>query len=196
MTLFSDLLAGLETPPEPTPVSNETPKEVDCTAALESIGHLRKKVELMWGSAELDGFISRLFTDSREGTRQGLPMDVATELVFLADVNKIVRAIDMAKRLNVSLQEAYRLVNKGDQARLEGNLFDDPLVSRDTIQRSAAQPILVSRRAGSVDGSVGTLWGRRLKLAGSLFMIGLIIAAVYAALYWPSISGFLPARLK
>ena len=193
MTLFSDLLAGLEAPQEPTPpVFSETPKEVVCTAALESIGHLLKKVELMWGSAELDAFISRLFTDSREGTRQGLPMDVAAELVFLADINKVVRAFDIAQRLNLSLAEAYRLVNQGDQARLEGSPFDDPQVSRDTIQRSVAQPILVSRRQAATDGSVATSWGRWFGLA----IIGLIIAAVCAALYWPNIAGHLSAVLK
>jgi len=50
--------------------------------ALEAMPHLKQKVCLMWGSPELDIFISRLIMDSRDGKRQGLPMQVGAELLF------------------------------------------------------------------------------------------------------------------
>ena len=35
--------------------------------ALESISHIEKRVCLMWGSPELDLYISRLIMDARDG---------------------------------------------------------------------------------------------------------------------------------
>lgn len=102
-------------------------------AALESMEHLKSKVCLMWGSDELDIFISRLFVDSRDGQRKGLPMAVASELAFFAQINKLVRAIDLMARQPISLKDAYRIIDAKDQQRLEADALDNPLVSRDTI---------------------------------------------------------------
>ena len=87
----------------------------------------------MWGSPELDIFISRLIMDSRDGQRQGSPMAIGAELLFLAQTNKIIRAIALLSHQNVTLKEAYKIVDDGDQKRLETDAFDNPLVSRDTI---------------------------------------------------------------
>lgn len=187
-TLFSDLLAELEipadtAPTDPAPALAETSRVLVCTAALESIGHLQKKIESQWGSQELDVFINGLFVDSRDGVRVGLPLEVAAELVFLAGINKMIRALDTAKQLKLSYQEAYRLVDEGDQSRLEA------------AQRPAAQQptmVFASRREKSADGFLTRLWQHLFAPGGSNFMAYLVVAAVGGMLWWLWISGFIP----
>lgn len=162
--------------------------------ALEGLEHLRKKVCLMWGTPELDVFISRLIMDSRDGTRQGLPMTVGGELLFLAKTNKIIRAIDLARGQQVPFRDALRLVDEGDQRRLEGDALDDPLVSHDTIVRArAAAPIVTERRTGQdrrqrqrrSGGPVSLLGQLMFKLATSKLTVFLIIFALALKLMWP-----------
>lgn len=112
--------------------------------ALEAMTHLKQKICLMWGSPELDIFISRLIMDSRDGQRQGLPMEVGAELLFLAQINKVIRAIDLVGKQGISLKEAYGLIDAGDQRRLESDTLDNPLVSRDTVIRESGS----NRRSG------------------------------------------------
>ena len=110
-------------------------------AALEALGHLQRKICLMWGSPELDVFISRLIMDSRDGQRQGLPVAAATELLFLAQTNKTIRAMALLSQQNLTLEEAYRVVDEGDQKRLEVDTLDNPLVSHDMISHGAKTAI-------------------------------------------------------
>ena len=58
----------------------------DSRAALEDIGHLTQKICAIWGTDDLDTFLSRLIMDARDGARQGLPVAVATEVLFLTGV--------------------------------------------------------------------------------------------------------------
>jgi len=102
-------------------------------AALEDIVHLTQKICGIWGSDDLDTFLSHLVMDARDGARQGLPVAVATEVLFLAQLNKMVRAIDLGKKLSMSAEEAFRRIDEADQARLRIDPLDDPSVSRDTI---------------------------------------------------------------
>jgi len=175
-TRFSDLLAELEAPPPPPPAPPEGSRLVACTAALESIGHLQKKIESMWGSPQLDGFISSLFVDSRDGARKGLPMELAGELAFLADLNKMLRAVEMAERLNLSVREAYRLVDEGDQAR-------GTPPAQSPMQKPPAT-VFAARRVEPNDGS----------LTGGMLTIVLIVAAIGGILIWLWASGSLAVR--
>jgi hypothetical protein len=159
--------------------------------ALEAIEHLQKKICLMWGSPELDVFISRLIMDSRDGQRQGLPMAIGAELLFLAQINKIIRAIALLGKQNVNLKEAYRLVDEGDQKRLEADAFDNPLVSRDTIVRKSE----AERRSGrerrietKPSGAVASFGHLVFKLIFSKIALFLIAAALTAKLFWPLLS--------
>lgn len=176
MTSFSDLLAGLEASAQPAEAPIEAPierPEVVCTAALESIGHLRKKIESIWASPELDGFVSGLFVDSRDGERRGLPLDVAEELVFLVKINKMIRAMDSAARLNIGLREAYRLVDEGDQSRLEA--AQRPVAPKPAAAASARKEpqegVLVAPGRGPSD-------------SGSRLVIYLVVALIGGILLW------------
>ena len=121
--------------------------QTDSRAALESIAHLTAKICSIWGTAELDTYLSGLFMDARDGARRGLPVPVAEEVMFLAQTNKVIRAMDLAKKQAMSLREAYRIVDEGDQLRLRVDALDDPSVSRDTITRTSRSSADLGRRA-------------------------------------------------
>lgn len=165
-----------------------TPELPRDAAAIESIGHLSKKICLMWGSPELDVFISRLIMDSRDGQRQGLPMAVGAELLFLAQTNKIIRAIALLSHQNVTLKEAYKIVDDGDQKRLEADNFDNPLVSRDTIvrEKSEERRTGLERRHATKAAASSTSPGQMIfKLVFSKAFIFLIVFAMTMKLLWP-----------
>ena len=102
-------------------------------AAIESIDHLTKKICALWGTPELNLFIRHLIMDSRDGSRQGLPMDVAAEVAFLAETNTFVRAAKSAKLLGVHFSEALKRIEAEDNQPLKLDAFDNPFVSRDTL---------------------------------------------------------------
>jgi len=157
-------------------------------AALESLGHLKQKICMMWGTAELDVFISRLIMDSRDGQRQGLPVAVATELMFLAQTNKIIRAIALLSHQNVTLKEAYRIVDQGDQQRLEADAMDNPLVSRDTITRGKSDDRrsgLERRQPVKAEGATASVGQLIFRLVFSKSFIFLIVFAMTVKLLWP-----------
>lgn len=157
----------------PIEAPSKAPGQVVSTAALESIGHLQAKIVSIWASPELDVFISGLFVDSRDGDRRGLPLDVAKELVFLVKINKMIRAMDSAARLNIGLREAYRLVDEGDQSRLEAARL--PVAPRPTVAAPA--------RKEAPDG-VLVAPGHRPSDSGGRWIIYLIVALVAGILLW------------
>jgi hypothetical protein len=170
-------------------MDNATAAKDQC--ALEAMAHLKQKICLMWGSPELDVFISRLIMDSRDGARQGLPMTVGAELLFLAKTNKIIRAIDLARAQRIPFREAFTLVDEGDQKRLESDSFDNPLVSRDTIVSARAAkddiPRPQARRPAPVQSANPVTWLGQLifKLATSKLTVFLIVFVLAMKVLWP-----------
>lgn len=171
-TLFTDLLAGLDATSDdavdPAPSATQASRSIHCNAELESSQHLSGKVALMWGSSDLDVFIRGLFLDSRDGERRGLPAAMAAELMFLAKTNKVLRAMDAVKTLKLSFQEAHRLVDEADDARL--------LLSQ---SRAAAQEsvVLASKHKTAQEGFLAGLWRGN-------FVIYLMSAVICGLLFW------------
>lgn len=159
---------------------------------LESMPHLQHKVCLMWGSPELDVFLSRLVMDSRDGQRQGLPVKVAGELLFLAQTNKLVRAIDLALKLKIPLKEAYQKVDAGDQERLHADALDNPMVSRDTVIQARNDDYRATRdrqrQPIKTEGAFAKLGHLVFRLALSKAALILIAATLAAKLLWPYFS--------
>ena len=113
------------------------------------MANLMKKITLMWGTRDLDKFIQSLFMDSRDGARQGFPPPVAAELMFLGEVNKMVRALDSASKLGISVTEAHRIVDAGDQAFVTtGSPWDDPSASMDGLAHEDSQHHETKRKSG------------------------------------------------
>ena len=50
---------------------------------FDRLPHLARKMLLLWGHPEFDEFVGKLFTDTRDGKRQGLPPDVAAAIFKL-----------------------------------------------------------------------------------------------------------------
>jgi hypothetical protein len=143
---------------------------------------LRREIESKWGSPELDVFISELFVDSRQGARKGLPTDVADELVFLARLNKMIRALDAAQQLQLSVGEAYRLVDEGDQSRLEA-------VHQPRAQ--LGEVVFAARQVAPVDGFAVRLGRGLWALVRTRSFVYLVIAGGGAIFLWPRIARFL-----
>jgi hypothetical protein len=104
-------------------------------SAIERFPHVIKRICALWGTHDLDQYITHLMTDTRDGQRRGFPVEVTAELLFLAEINKQVRAIDLARRLQIPLDEAYQKIDKQDRGRDLG----DPLLSTDIYARQAGE---------------------------------------------------------
>jgi hypothetical protein len=91
------------------------PNLPSAASAVERINHLQQKICMMWAKDQLDAYLNDVLLDSRDGARHGLPVDVCSEMFFLQELNKRVRAIDLAGTLNVSLDDAYQKVDQHDR---------------------------------------------------------------------------------
>lgn len=87
-------------------------------SALEAIPHVVAQVIKHWGTRELNTFIHQILLDTRDGSRQGFPIAAAQELMFLAEINLLVRALDTAPLLQITVDESCELIARGDQAAL------------------------------------------------------------------------------
>ncbi len=101
---------------------------------IEKYPHVQKRICMLWGTEELDGYLNHLLTDSRDGQRNGFPVEVTTELLYLTELNKLNRAIDLARKLRIPLREAYQKVDKKDRGTELGDT-GDPLSGRDRFAR-------------------------------------------------------------
>ena len=103
-------------------------------SALERLPHISKRVCLLWGHPEFDAFTSHLMMDSRDGKRQGLPWDVAEEILFLAELRVVKRAIVAAGVTGQPFWEVFNqmLANaEAAAARAQHEAWDDPLMNKD-----------------------------------------------------------------
>jgi hypothetical protein len=162
-------------------------------SGLETITHLSNKICGIWGTAELDAFLNHLIMDARDGARNGLPVDVAAEILFLAQLNKIVRAIDLSTALNIKLDDAYATVDEGDRARMRSDVFDDPMISRDTAVRASSTGTNRTQRAAGPlpGGQVSGLLELVLMLTRNRLLIGIIVITLGGKLLWPVIKPLL-----
>ena len=103
-------------------------------SALERLPHIIKRICLLWEHPEFDSFTSHLMMDSRDGKRQGLPWDVAEEILFLAELRVVKRAIIASGITGQPFWETFNqmLANaEAAQAKLQHTAWSDPLANRD-----------------------------------------------------------------
>ena len=103
-------------------------------SALEGLPHITKRVCLLWGHPEFDAFTSHLLMDSRDGKRQGLPWEVAEELLFLAELRVVKRAIVAAGVTGQPFWEVFNQMMANAEAaaaRVQHEAWDDPQMTRD-----------------------------------------------------------------
>lgn len=103
------------------------PEPAAAIAAIESLPHVEGQIVHLWKTRALNTFIHHLLLDTRDGGRRGFPRDVAGELVFIAEMNQLVRAQEAAPLLHLDVEEARALIARGDLAALRADgLADDP----------------------------------------------------------------------
>jgi hypothetical protein len=103
-------------------------------SALERLPHITKRVCLLWGHPEFDAFTSHLLMDSRDGKRQGLPWDVAEELLFLAELRVVKRAIIASGVTGQPFWEVFNQMMKNAEAaasQVQHEAWDDPQMTKD-----------------------------------------------------------------
>ena len=104
------------------------------TSALERLPHITKRVCLLWQHPEFDAFTSHLLMDSRDGKRQGLPWDVAEELLFLAELRVVKRAIVASGVTGQPFWEVFNQMMANAEAAaasIQNEAWDDPLMNKD-----------------------------------------------------------------
>jgi hypothetical protein len=152
---------------------------------IEKYPHVQKRICMLWGTQELDGHINHLLTDSRDGQRSGFPIEVTTELLFLAELNKLIRAIDLARKLSIPLREAYQKIDKKDRGADLGDP-SDPMSGRDSFAREERElgvrtrPVAKAREES--DGIVALFGKGVFALFTSkaiLFLVALFLAYQY-----------------
>ncbi len=109
------------------------------TCALERLPHIIKKMCLLWPHKEFDSFSQHLMMDSRDGKRQGLPWDVAEEILFLFELRVTKRAIVAAEITGQPFWEAYKhmLANAEAEAQKLASAWNDPAYSANTGRSKA-----------------------------------------------------------
>ncbi len=127
--------------------------------ALERLPHIIKKMCLIWAHPEFDSFSSHLLMDSRDGQRAGLPWDVAEEILFLAELRVIKRAIVASDLTGQPFWETYQkmLANaEAEHQRQQAAAWNDPLSNTDTGRLKSDKSVLdrpseVGKMAGKTD---------------------------------------------
>lgn len=142
----------------------------------------------MWGSLEFDVYINSLVMDSRGGERKGLPMAVGAELLWLQDLNKLRRALDIEARLGISLRDAYAKVQMEDDAlktKESKDVWGAPARGAERRPSKAASASRTDHRAEK-----NTLFGLIYKVATSKYSILLVVAIFTYKAVWPIVEVF------
>ena len=124
---------------DPPPAEHKARSEG--ASAVEKLPHLTKKLCLLWEYPEFDSFCSHLLMDSRDGTRQGLPWEVAEEILFLADFRITKRALIASEVTGRPFWEIYQkmIANaEAEQQKAQAVAWNDPL-SNTNISRTKGE---------------------------------------------------------
>jgi hypothetical protein len=162
---------------------NDNPANSEASE-IEKFPHVQKRVCMLWGTQELDGHINHLLTDSRDGQRSGFPIEVTAELLFLAELNKLIRSIDLARKLNIPLREAYEKIDKRDRGADLGDPTD-PLSGRDSFAREErelgvrARPARKTEEADGFFAMIGKGVFTLFTSKAVLFLVALFLAYQY-----------------
>lgn len=162
----------------------------DHTSALERIAHIRDRVIAIWGTVELDQYITTLVFDSRDGTRRGLPPAAGSELMWLAEVNRWRRAVDRAQGSDMRVEAAHSQIEAEDAQRAGADVWGH---ASETPQNGQAERPHPGRRytdAGMIRRprrrqNERTAWGlAMIVLTSKPVLIGIAIVLTIKT-FWP-----------
>jgi hypothetical protein len=131
----------------------------------------------LWGSYELDAYLNQLITDTRGGQRKGFPAADLVELMFVVELNRLIRAIDLAKLTKISLKEAAEKI----EARDEGTGFGDAAhASRDVFTREGPDLARKKRNALRAEAVAKDTGGGGL---GKLLFLLVLLLVIYLLVF-------------
>lgn len=156
---------------------------------LESIPHVCERVCLLWGTPELDIYLNSIVLDSRGGTRKGLPSVVESELIWIQEINKLRRALEIQGQQKVNLQQALADVEAVDDSARPTDVWGTPLVGGKNPGRR------YSDNAGSTRPhrrkEENTLFGIVFGAITNKYTLFALIALLSLKALWPTIKIFL-----
>ena len=166
-------------------VPEVVPEAIDVRADIEAMPRLQSRICGIWGTQELDAFLSSLVMDSRDGARAGFPVEVAAELLFLTELNKMVRAYDFAKMNSMNINAAFKAVDQGDVARHKHDVWDNPNSSPGTVFRETRTGAVATRNesAGHKNFLV-SLFEFLMMLVINKWVLGAIAIVLTARFLW------------
>lgn len=117
---------------------DDTPKGL---CALEfRLPRIAEQCVKYWGTSDFEPFIASLMMDSRDGGRQGLPWDVAQELLFLLEISIAKRAIVAAQTTGMPYRQVFQSMrnNAEEAAKSTANAWSNPTLNNDS--KNVGQP--------------------------------------------------------
>ena len=111
---------------------DDTPKGL---CALEfRLPRIAEQCTRYWGTSDFEPFIASLMMDSRDGGRQGLPWDVAQELLFLLEISIAKRAIVAAQTTGMPYRQVFQSMrnNAEEAAKSTANAWSNPTLNNDS----------------------------------------------------------------
>ncbi len=125
--------------------------------ALEKLPHITKRVCLLWGHPEFDAFTSHLLMDSRDGKRKGLPWEVAEEILFLAELRVVKRAIVACGITGEPFWDTFHKMLANAEAAQQNlqHEWSDPSANRDFSRMRRDEPDFTRPPAELVKGGHG-----------------------------------------
>ncbi|HTJ96660.1 MAG TPA: hypothetical protein VL381_04265 [Rhodocyclaceae bacterium] len=142
-------------PPDKRP--DDIPKGL--CAVEHRLPRISEKLCFHWATTEFEPFVASLMMDSRDGSRQGLPWDVAQELLFLLEISIAKRAIiasqstglpyrDVFKSMRTNAEEAAKNTagtwnnpTLNNDSRRVGPALDPSLAVKPSLHRGRAKPV-------------------------------------------------------
>lgn len=89
--------------------NRQEPRLTPGACALERLPHLAVRVQTLWGHADFERYVSHLVMEARDGNRQGLPWDLAQELLFLTELSIAKRALTASGLTGAPFKEMFAL---------------------------------------------------------------------------------------
>ena len=155
---------------------------------LESIPHLCQKVCAIWGSPELEAYIEALMMDSRDGSRKGLPVEIGAELLWLAEINKLRRAVEMSEKLGIGLDDASAKIDRQAASRVT-DIWENPgltaISATSNGRRYTDKPLPVRPRRRNVER---TAFGIVYVIVTSKFFLGVLVFILTVKILWRRIT--------
>lgn len=134
----------------PAPLAAASECAQNGLSAIEAkMPRILQKLSVMWGEPEFEPYVAHLLMDTRDGTRQGFPWDVAEELLFLHEISIAKRAMVAAAITGLPYRQVFRNMRLNAEAAMHKphTAWTDPHHNQDARRVHHAMQHTPPRRA-------------------------------------------------